>query len=105
MDVAAQKLSPHRSDRRKIEFFAWTSSTRRRGRPSGHGSQKNFVQENFGLTFRSLNPRKTKGQQLKGKIVRALLRTFSHFSTLFHTFPHFFTLFPPGLSLTIKAFS
>ena len=38
------------------------------------------------------NLEKTKGQQLKGKIV----------SALFHTFPHFFTLFPLGLSLKIK---
>ena len=39
---------------------------------------------------------KTKGQQLKGKIVSALLHTFPHFSTLFHTFP--------PLSLKIKPF-
>ena len=35
--------------------------------------------------------RKTKGQQLKGKIV-------SEFFTLFHNFSHFFIIFPPGLS-------
>ena len=35
--------------------------------------------------------RKTKGQQLKGKIV-------SEFFTLFHNFWHFFIIFPPGLS-------
>ena len=45
-------------------------------------------------------PRKTKGQQLKGKIALALFHTFSHFSTLFHTFSHFF----PRTFLQIKAF-
>ena len=46
--------------------------------------------------------RKTKGQQLKGKIVSALFHTFSHFkiSTLFHTFQHF----SPRAFLKIKAF-
>ena len=48
--------------------------------------------------------RKTKGQQLKGKIVSALFHTFWHFSTLFHTFPDFFRIFPPGLFLRIKGF-
>ena len=35
---------------------------------------------------------KTKGQQLKGKTVSALLRTVSHFSTPFHTFSEFFRI-------------
>ena len=38
--------------------------------------------------------RKTKGQQLKGKIVSALFHTFWHFST------HFLTLFPKISSRT-----
>ena len=37
--------------------------------------------------------RKTKGQQLKGKIVSALFHTFWHFSTLFHTFSEFFRIY------------
>ena len=47
----------------------------------------------FGLVCRghSLIQGKTKGQQLKGKIV-------SEFFTLFHNFSHFFIIFPPGLS-------
>ena len=48
--------------------------------------------------------RKTKGQQLKGKIVSALFHTFWHFSTLFHTSSEFFRIYPPGLSLRIKGF-
>ena len=43
------------------------------------------------LTVEAWNQRKTKGQQLKGKIV-------SEFFTLFHNFSHFFRIFPPGLS-------
>ena len=43
-----------------------------------------------GVASRSFQ-RKTKGQQLKGKIVSELF-------TLFHNFSHFFILFPPGLS-------
>ena len=39
----------------------------------------------------ALFQRKTKGQQLKGKIV-------SEFFTLFHKFSHIFRIFPPGLS-------
>ena len=46
------------------------------------------------LKFSIPNQRKTKGQQLKGKIV-------SEIFTLFHNFSHFFIIFPPGLS-TIK---
>ena len=46
--------------------------------------------------------RKTKGQQLKGKIVAALFHTFWHFSTLFHTFSEFFRILSPGLFLRIK---
>ena len=46
----------------------------------------------------SLFQRKTKGQQLKGKIDSALFRTFF---TLSHPF---FTLFPHDLFLKIKAF-
>ena len=53
-DVLAQKLSPHRSESRKVKFFAQTSLTRRRERPWPEGSQKNFLQENFGLIVRSL---------------------------------------------------
>ena len=52
-----------------------------------------FLAKNF-ADFRpsiSRNQRKTKGQQLKGKIV-------SEFFTLFRTFSHFFRIFPPGLS-------
>ena len=41
--------------------------------------------------FWQLTQRKTKGQQLKGKIV-------SEFFTLFRTCWHFFIIFPPGLS-------
>ena len=41
--------------------------------------------------------RKTKGQQLKGKIGSALFRTFWQYSTHFHTFSEFFRIFPPGL--------
>ena len=41
--------------------------------------------------------RKTKGQQLKGKIV-------SEVFTLFHNFSHFFINFPPGLPLQNKGF-
>ena len=37
--------------------------------------------------------RKTKGQQLKGKIVSALFHTFWHFSTHFHTFFQSFSEF------------
>ena len=48
--------------------------------------------------------RKTKGQQLKGKIVSALFHTFGHFSTHFHTFSEFFRIFPPGFFLRIKGF-
>ena len=59
-----------------------------------------------------LTQRKTKGHQLKGKIVSALFRTFPHFFTLlshlfftlFRSFSHIFTLFPPGRSLKIKPF-
>ena len=43
------------------------------------------------------NQRKTKGQQLKGKIVLALVHTFPHFSTLFQNFS-------PRTFLIIKAF-
>ena len=46
---------------------------------------------------RSPNQRKTKGQQLQGKIVTALFRTFSHFSTHFHSFA-------PGLLLKLRLF-
>ena len=42
-------------------------------------------------TFQGCSQRKTKGQQLKGKIV-------SEFFTLFHTFSHFFRIFLPRLS-------
>ena len=35
-------------------FFAWASLTQRRRRPWLEGSQNNFMQENFGLIFRSL---------------------------------------------------
>ena len=48
--------------------------------------------------------RKTKGQQLKGKIVSALFHTFWHFPALFHTFSEFFRIFPPGLFLKVKGF-
>ena len=41
-------------------------------------------------SWRCLNQRKTKGQQLKGKIVSALFHTFWHFSTLFQSFSEFF---------------
>ena len=37
--------------------------------------------------------RKTKGQQLKGKIVSALFHTFWQFSTHFHTFSGFISEF------------
>ena len=43
--------------------------------------------------------RKTKGQQLKGKIVSAL---FSHFLALFHTFSHFFRGFQNFSSRTFS---
>ena len=51
--------------------------------------------------LRFSSQRKTKGQQLKGKIVSALSHTF------LGTFPHIFPLFrifPPGLFLSIKGF-
>ena len=48
--------------------------------------------------------RKTKGQQLKGKIVSALFHTFWQFSTHFHTFSEFFRIFPPRLFFRIKGF-
>ena len=52
-----------------------------------------------------VNQRKTKGQQLKGKIVSALFRTVWHFSTHFPTlFSEFSRIFPPGLFLRIKGF-
>ena len=54
--------------------------------------------------LRLLHQRKTKEQQLKGKIVSALFHTFWHFSTLFHTLSEFFRIFPPGLFLRIKGF-
>ena len=54
------------------------------------------------------NQRKTKGQQLKGKIVSALFHTFWHFLALFPSFllfsSEFFRIFPPGLSLRNKGF-
>ena len=51
------------------------------------------------------NQRKTKGQQLRGKIVSALFHTYWHFSKHSHTFAEFFRTFHPGLSLRIKGFS
>ena len=48
--------------------------------------------------------RKTKGQQLKGKIVWALFHTLWHFSTHFHTFSEFFRIFPPRFFLRIRGF-
>ena len=42
---------------------------------------------------------KTKGQQLKGKIV---LGTFSHFLAIFHTFSHFFRVFQNFTSTTFS---
>ena len=48
--------------------------------------------------------RKTKGQQLKGKIVSALFHTFWQFSPHVHTFSEFFRIFPPRLFLRIKGF-
>ena len=48
------------------------------------------------------NQRRTKGQQLNGKLVSALFHSFWHFSTHFHTFSEFFRAFPPGLSLSIR---
>ena len=55
-----------------------------------------------GLT---LVQRKTKGQQLKGKIVSALSHTFWQFSTYFHTFSEFFRIFPPRLFLELRGFT
>ena len=49
--------------------------------------------------------RKTKGKQLKGKIVSAPFHTFWHFFTHSHTFSEFFRVFPPGLFLRIKGFT
>ena len=46
--------------------------------------------------------RKTKGQQLKGKIVSALFRTFWHLSTHSHTFSE---LFPQDFFLEIRGFT
>ena len=46
-----------------------------------------------------LDSMKTKGQQLKGKIVSALL---SHFLALFHTFSHFFKVFQNFSSKTFS---
>ena len=42
--------------------------------------------------------RKTKGQQLKGKIVR-------HFLALFGTFPHFFALFLQDFFVELRGFT
>ena len=50
--------------------------------------------------MRCKNQRKTKGQQLKGKIVSAL---FSHFSTFFFLLA-FFQNFPRGLLLKLRLF-
>ena len=69
--------------------------------PTGKYPDQKF---GFGFLFLPLDQRKTKGQQLKGKIVSALFHTFWHFSTLFHTFSEFFRIFPPGLFLRIKGF-
>ena len=52
----------------------------------------------------SLSQRKTKGQQLKGKIVSV---PFAHFLALFFhifTLSRVFRISPPGLSLRIKGF-
>ena len=48
--------------------------------------------------------RKTKGQQLKGKIVSALFHTFWHFSTHFHTFQSFLSDFSCRIFIRIKGF-
>ena len=51
------------------------------------------------FSYPSLNQRKTKGQQLQGKIVSAL---FLH---TFHTSPHLFTLFQNYPELFLQDFS
>ena len=51
------------------------------------------------------NQRKTKGQQLKGKIVSALFHTFWHFSTLFHTFQSFSEFYLQDFFLELRGFT
>ena len=63
------------------------------------GCENGFLENGASVPYQK-HQRKTRGQQLKGKIVSALL-------LFFHTFPHFFhTLFQnfsPRASLKIKA--
>ena len=49
--------------------------------------------------------RKTKGQQLKGKIVLALFHTFWHFSTLFTLFQSFSEFFLQDFFLELRGFT
>ena len=76
----------------------WPQKSGENGETPGSGNAAGF--RNPWVT----KQRKTKGQQLKGKIVSALFHTFWQFSTHFHTFSEFFRIFPPGLFLRIKGF-
>ena len=91
-----------------LQEFTW-SSWGRSVRNLGPAPLQKFCQGLFWRIFLGTfshknNQRKTKGQQLKGKIVSALFHTFWQFSTHFHTFSEFFRIFPPRLFLRIKGF-
>ena len=80
-------LSKHLAANKKVSFvFQQKSSTMPMMNPSPSEIVDLFSFVEVTLTHQG----KTKGQQLKGKIV-------SEF-TLFRTFSHFFRIFPPGLS-------
>ena len=64
---------------------------------------KTLPSATVGLHAPSNTLRKTKRQQLKGKIVSALFHTFPHFSTLFLTFFTLVQKVTPRTSLKIKA--
>ena len=52
-----------------------------------------------------LNQRKTKGQQLKGKIVSALFHTFWHFPHIFILFQSFSEFFLQDFFLELRGFT
>ena len=51
------------------------------------GTSDEYLQWMFRAVFSSFSQGKTKGQQLKGKIVSDFFTLFSHFFTLFQNFP------------------
>ena len=63
-----------------LENLVWSCNRQR------EANMHKFEGHHFVLPFAPYFQRKTKGQQLKGKIVSALFHTSSHFSTYFHTF-------------------